>query len=136
MKVKEIMCANPIYISPDTTLREAAKKMREKDIGFLPIGKDDRLVGAVTDRDITIKAVSQGNGIADMPVKDVMTEHIKYCFEDDTVEEAAKTMCDLQLHRLVVLNKNKRLTGILALKDLAKNNDDKLCGRVVHEITA
>lgn len=135
MLVKDIMNNSPTYISPTTTLREAAQEMRDRDIGFLPVGENDRLIGAVTDRDITIRGVAQGNGVGDMEVSDIMSAHIQYCFEDDPVEKAAELMCKMQLHRLVVLDRNKRLKGILSLGDMAsKSHDEKLCGKVLHDI--
>lgn len=135
MLVKDIMNNSPTFISPTTTLKEAAQEMRDKDIGFLPIGENDRLIGAITDRDIAIRGVAKGNGVSDLEVRDIMSEHIEYCFEDDPVEKAAEKMCKLQLHRLVVLDRNKRLKGILSTGDIAsKGNDDAVCAKVYHEI--
>lgn len=135
MQVKDIMSTNPRYITPETTLQEAAQEMLDHDIGFLPIGENDRLIGTVTDRDIAIRAVAQGNGVSDMKVRDIMTQKVMYCFEDDPVEKACESMCNLQLRRLIVLDNNKRITGILSTGDLAKNgHNDKLCGHVMHDI--
>jgi CBS domain-containing protein len=135
MRVKDVMNNSPIFISPSTTLKEAASEMRDKDIGFLPIGENDRLIGAVTDRDIAIRGVAGGNGIGDMEVRDIMSERIRYCFEDDPVEKAAEIMSNLQLKRLVVLDSNKRLKGVVSLGDLAsKLTDQRICGKVLSDI--
>lgn len=137
MKVKDVMCSSPTYISPTTTLKEAAVQMRDQDIGFLPIGENDRLIGTITDRDITIRGVAKGNSAPDVQVRDIMTKHVSYCFEEDPIEKAAEIMCKLQLHRLIVLDKNKRLTGILSTGDLAeKAHDEQLCGHVLEKICA
>jgi CBS domain-containing protein len=135
MQVREIMNNKPRYIAPTTTLKEAAKEMLDRDIGFLPIGENDRLIGAITDRDIAIRGVAGGNGTSEMKVGDVMTKNVTYCFEDDPIEEAAKTMCKQQLRRLIVLNKDKRFTGILSVGDIArKGRDHKLSGQVLHDV--
>jgi CBS domain-containing protein len=123
MQVGEIMTTRVELIDSQTTLRDAARRMREQNIGALPVGDNDRLVGMVTDRDITV------NGVADdlpgkTPVRDVMAEGIVYCFEDDDVAEASRLMADHQVRRLPVLNRDKRLCGIVALADIALYRDD------------
>lgn len=137
MLVKEIMSKKPDYISPHITLKEAASEMLKRDIGFLPVGdKDkDRLIGAITDRDIAIRAVAKGKDPSNTHVNEVMTEHIRTCFEDANVKDVAKLMSDLKIRRLVVLNRNKRMTGILTLGDLAtKANNDQLIGHILHDL--
>lgn len=135
MRVKDIMNNSPIYISPSTTLQEAAQEMRDKDIGFLPIGENDRLIGSITDRDIAIRGVANGNGVSEIKVRDIMSEEIQYCFEDDPVEQAAELMSNLQIRRLAVLDKNKRLKGIVSLGDIAsKSSDSDISGRALSEI--
>lgn len=121
MKLREIMTANPTIITPDTTLEEAARTMREQDTGFLPVGENDRLVGTVTDRDITIRAVAEGLECA-TPVREVLTDQLLYCYEDDDVETAARKMEEHQVRRLVVLNRNKRAVGVVSLGDIATEN--------------
>src|SRR5437870_3273848 len=120
MQVKEAMSKDFKIITPDTTLREAAEYMRECDCGYLPVGKDDKLTGAVTDRDIVVRGIAPGHNPDDAMVKDIMTEKVMYCFEDDDVKEAAKKMKSEQIRRLVVLNKDKRMTGVITVGDIAR----------------
>lgn len=135
MIVRNIMTKNPEIFSPDMTLKQAAQKMADIDVGFLPIGENDRLVGAITDRDIVIRAVAKGLS-ADTPIRDIMTDEIRYCFEQDNVDKAGQMMSDLQIRRLVVLNTDKRIVGIIALGDVAtKGKDTMLTGQVVESVS-
>jgi CBS domain-containing protein len=106
---------------PAMKLKDAAALMREGDFGLLPVGENDRLVGTITDRDITVRAVAEGKDPGATTVREAMSEGIRYCFEDQTVEEAADLMSQAQIRRLPVLNRDKRLIGIVALADLATN---------------
>ncbi|HJY65045.1 MAG TPA: CBS domain-containing protein [Ignavibacteria bacterium] len=136
MKIKEVMTPHAEYVDPATTIRDAAKRMKNMDIGALPVGENDKLVGMVTDRDITTRAVADGKNPQTTPVSEVMTRGIKYCFEDDKIENAAITMEDKQIHRLVVLNNNKRMVGIVSVGDFAvKDNDNNLTGEIVSRIS-
>jgi Mg/Co/Ni transporter MgtE len=119
--------------SPDQTIQQAAEMMAEIDAGALPVGENDRLVGMITDRDIAIRAVAKGLG-ASTKVRDVMTREIHYCFEDQDVEEVAEKMSDLQVRRLPLLNREKRLVGIVALGDIAAANDE-IAGEAICEIS-
>jgi CBS domain-containing protein len=103
---------------PDQTIREAASLMAQLDVGALPVEEDDRLVGMITDRDIAVRAVGQGRG-PDTPIRDVMSRDVKYCFEDQSVDEVTRNMADIRVRRLPVVNRDKRLVGILSLGDLA-----------------
>jgi CBS domain-containing protein len=105
-------------IKPDQSIREAARAMAELDIGVLPVEENDRLVGMITDRDITVRAVAQGLG-PDTPVREVMSPEVKYCFEDQSIDEVTESMGENRIRRLPVLNRDKRLVGILSLGDLA-----------------
>ena len=118
MKVREAMTRDVRLVRPDQPIREAAKLMGELDIGALPVEENDRLVGIITDRDIAVRAVAAGRG-ADTPIRDVMSGEIKYCYEDQTVDEVTQNMGELRIRRLPVLNRDKRLVGILSLGDLA-----------------
>jgi CBS domain-containing protein len=118
MKVREAMTRDVRLVKPDQPIREAAKLMGELDIGALPVEENDRLVGMITDRDIAVRAVAAGRG-ADTPIRDVMSGEIKYCYEDQTVDEVTQNMGELRIRRLPVLNRDKRLVGILSLGDLA-----------------
>jgi CBS domain-containing protein len=108
--------------TPGQSIRDVAKMMAEIDAGAMPVGENDRLVGMVTDRDIAIRAVAQGKG-PDTPVREVMSSEVKYCFEDEDLEHVAKNMGDIQVRRLPVVNRDKRLVGIVALGDIARKED-------------
>ena len=118
MKVREAMTRDVRLVKPDQPIREAAKLMAQLDIGALPVEENDRLVGMITDRDIAVRAVAAGRG-ADTPIRDVMSGEIKYCYEDQSVDEVTQNMGELRIRRLPVLNRDKRLVGILSLGDLA-----------------
>src|SRR5579885_1617400 len=118
MLAKDVMSRKPEFLPPSATLKQAADQMRTHDYGFLPVGENDRLIGALTDRDIAIRAVAEGRDPAKTTVKDIMTKGIHYCFETDSLEDVAQQMEKLQVRRLVVLNKDKRLTGIISFGDL------------------
>lgn len=118
MKVREAMTRDVRLIAPDQSIQEAARLMAELDIGAVPVQEDDRLVGMITDRDIAVRAVAEGRG-PDTPVRQIMSPEVKYCFDDQSVDEVTQNMGDLRLRRLPVLNRDKRLVGILSLGDLA-----------------
>src|SRR5207237_9752530 len=118
MKVSEAMTRDVRVASPDETIRQAAKTMASLDAGVLPVGENDHLIGMITDRDIAIRGIAQGKG-PKAKVRDVMTEDVKYCFDDQDVEEVTRNMADIQVRRLPVLNRDKRLVGILSLCDIA-----------------
>lgn len=118
MQVNTLMTREVRIAAPDQTLQQAARLMAELDTGVLPVGENDRLVGMITDRDIAIRAVAQGLD-ANTRVRQVMSPEVKYVFEDQEVDEVSIVMSDLQVRRLPVLDRNKRLVGILSLGDLA-----------------
>jgi CBS domain-containing protein len=117
MKISEAMTRDVSIASPDDTLQQAATKMAKLDAGVLPVGSDDRLVGMLTDRDITVRAVAKGKGPQTL-VRDVMSDDVKYCFEDDELAAVSANMGDIQVRRLPVLNRDKRLVGIVSLGDI------------------
>src|SRR4051794_15247862 len=119
MRVSEVMTRGAECIGADASLQEAAAKMKSLDIGPLPVCDNDRLVGMVTDRDITVRATAEGESPTAIRVRDIMTPEVAYCFEHDLVEDAARVMKKKQVRRLVVLNSDKRLVGIVSLGDLA-----------------
>lgn len=122
MLVNEIMTPTVRLTSPEATLREAAMAMRDQNVGALPVGENDRLVGVVTDRDITVCGVAEGMDPTVDRVAAVMTEQVLYCFDDQPVEDARTYMKGQQVRRLPVLNRQKRLVGILALGDMATDS--------------
>ncbi len=121
MKVSEAMTREVRLARPDQSIREVAQLMGEPDIGAVPVEDNDRLVGMITDRDIAVRAIAEGRG-PDTQVRDVMTSDIKYCFDDQSIDEVTRNMGDLQVRRLPVVNRDKRLVGILSLGDLAVEN--------------
>ena len=113
MKVSEAMTREVRLARPDQSIREVAQLMGELDIGAVPVEDNDRLVGMITDRDIAVRAIAQGRG-PDTKVREVMTSDIKYCFDDQSIDEVTRNMGDLQVRRLPVVNREKRLVGILS----------------------
>ncbi|MBL8269136.1 CBS domain-containing protein [Steroidobacter sp.] len=122
MKIRDAMTRDVRMVRPDQPIREAAHLMAELDIGALPVQDNDRLVGMITDRDIAVRAVAEGRD-ADTQISEVMTNEIKYCYEDQTVDEVTRNMGEQRLRRLPVLDRNKRLVGILSLGDLAIDDE-------------
>jgi CBS domain-containing protein len=118
MKVKDCMCHTVELVSPDSTIRNAARMMADIDAGILPVSDGDRLVGVITDRDIAIRGVGKGLS-PDATVSETMTQEVRYCFEDDDVEDVLDNMADLQVRRLPVVNHDKRLVGIVSISDLS-----------------
>ena len=123
MLVSEAMTENVKIANPDQTIREAARMMAQSDVGVLPVGEHNRLVGMITDRDIIVRAVAAGHG-PDTPIEEVMSPEVKYCFDDDDVVGVARNMAELKVRRLPVLNRDKQLVGILSLGDIALNDGD------------
>lgn len=121
MKISECMTRDVRVATPNDSIAEAAKTMAQLDAGALPVGENDRLVGMITDRDIAIRAVAAGRG-PDATVAEVMNAEVKYCFDDQEVDDVLRTMGELQVRRLPVLNHDKRLVGIVSLGDLASSN--------------
>ena len=119
MRVCDAMTPDVQLCTPDDTLRDAAEAMAALGVGLLPVSDTDRLVGMISDRDIAIRGVAMGRG-PDSRVGDVMTTDVKYCFEDQDLEEVTANMGDIQVRRLPVLNRQKRLVGIIALGDIAR----------------
>src|SRR4051812_2239561 len=114
MKVHEIMTAHARCVSPENNLVEAAGVMRELDVGALPVFEDDELAGMITDRDIVLRGVADGRDANTATVRDVMSQGVVFVFADQEVEEAARTMEEKQIRRLPVLNRAKRLVGIVS----------------------
>ena len=136
MQLKDIMTRDPVVLRPDAPLKEAARRMRDLDSGVMPVGEGDRLVGMLTDRDITVRATAEGRDPNGTPVREVMTPDVVYCFEDDDVRAAARKMEEHQIRRLIVLNRDKRLVGIVALGDIAVHApSDRLTGEITEAVS-
>lgn len=124
MQIQEIMTRDVDLADPNTTIGDIARRMREENIGSLPVGENDRLIGMVTDRDIVVRGVADERAPGNTAVRDVMSERIYYCFEDEDVAQAADAMSKHQVRRLPVLNRDKRLVGIVALADICRTGSD------------
>jgi CBS domain-containing protein len=123
MQISERMSRDVELAAPGQSIAEAAALMASLDVGALPVGENDRLVGMITDRDIVVRALAQGRG-PDTPIRDVMSSEIRYCYEDQSIEDVARNMGDIQVRRLPVLNRDKRLVGIVSLGDIATSKED------------
>jgi CBS domain-containing protein len=121
MKIANIMSHDVHFIGPDTTLRDAARKMKEIDSGALPVAEHDKLIGMLTDRDIAIRGIAAGKG-PDAKVRDVMSHELKYCYEDENVQHVAENMGELQIRRLPVMSREKRLIGFVSLSDISRGS--------------
>ena len=130
MRVSEAMTREVRIASPGQSIRDVAKIMADIDAGAVPVGENDRLVGMITDRDIAIRAVAEGKG-PDTPVREVMSTEVKYVYDDEDLEHVAKNMGDMQVRRLPVVNRDKRLVGIVSLGDVAVNEDKRTSGKAI-----
>ena len=134
-KLKDLMSRDVQIISPDGTIKEAAQQMRKGNFGMMPVGESDRMIGTISDRDITIRAVAEGKDPS-TKVRDVMSVGIVWAYEDDSVDDAAKLMGDRQIRRLPIVNADKRLVGIVALGDFAVESADiEIAGEALSEIS-
>lgn len=122
MHIKNVMTNHVLTVTPKHTVSDAAEIMKRLDTGFLPVGENDRLVGTVTDRDIVVRGLADGKS-ADTAIADVMSKNILYCFEDQEVSEVADNMSEQQVRRMPVMNRDKRLVGVVSLGDLWTEGD-------------
>jgi CBS domain-containing protein len=128
MRVSEAMTREVRIATPGQSIRDVARLMKDLDAGAVPVGENDRLVGMITDRDIAIRAVALGKG-PDTPVREVMSEDVKYCYDDEDLEHVARNMGDIQVRRLPVVNRDKRLVGIVSLGDVSQKEDSRTTGK-------
>ena len=135
MQVKELMSRGVEFVSADVTLREAAEKMKRYDIGAIPVLEHGILKGIITDRDITIRAVSEGRDPNKTKIKDMMTPEVFSCFEDQEIEEAVKLMEEKQVRRLVVMNRDNMPVGVLSMGDIAVHGSEKLAGEAFERVS-
>jgi len=137
MKVKEAMHKGVDWVDPDTPVIDLAKLMRQHDIGAIPIGQNDRLIGMVTDRDIVCKGLAEdGFDISRATARDVMTRGIHCCNEDDDLAKAVRHMEELKVRRLPVINKSKRMVGILTLGDISRSAQSDLLSEILKSVSA
>lgn len=135
MKVKEVMHGGVTWVSPNTPILEIAKKMQTNDVGSIPVGENDRLVGMVTDRDIVCRGLAGGKDMATLTARDVMTGGIVYCQTEDDVGRAIDTMKNKKIRRLPVLDSNKRMVGMLSLGDLSDKAGPAQCADVMRAVS-
>jgi CBS domain-containing protein len=122
-KLKDVMSRDVQVVNPEMTIEDAARAMCDGDFGMLPVGENDRMIGAISDRDIAVRAIAEGKG-PKTKVREIMSDRIFWAFDDDSVEHAAKLMSEHQVRRLPVVDHNKRLVGIVALGDFAVESDE------------
>lgn len=134
MKVKDVMSRNCTFVSPQTTLAETAKIMCDQDIGFVPVAENDKMIGMVTDRDIVCRGIAKG-AESNSPVKSCMSPQTYYCFDDQEAEEVCANMADIKVRRLPVVNREKRLVGVVSIGDLAQTVNKIKLGQTVQSIT-
>ncbi|MFP3944372.1 MAG: CBS domain-containing protein [Alphaproteobacteria bacterium] len=133
MQVREIMTRDVDWVAPDTTVQDAARRMRDENIGALPVGENDKLIGMVTDRDIVVRLLPEGRDISSATVKDAMSDKLLYCFDDQNIEEVADNMGEHHVRRLPVVNREKRLVGMISLGDIARSGAEQPAGHALGE---
>jgi CBS domain-containing protein len=134
MEIRELMTEDVDFVGPETQVLEIARKMRENDIGSTPVVENDRLIGMVTDRDIVLRVVAEGADVRSATARAAMSPKVLYCFEDQTVEQVLENMGHNQIRRLPVVNRDKRLVGVVSLGDLVKASEAK-AGAALHDIS-
>jgi len=136
MKVNEIMTTDFEMIDSTASLIEAAEKMKSLNVGFLPVREGTRLAGLITDRDLVIRGLAEGLDPGSTHVKDIISSEVVYCYEDDSVEEAARLMEDNQIRRLIIVNHDQTPVGILSIGDIAvKSGQEQLAGEILERVS-
>jgi len=133
-RVADVMQRHVQIASPEDSVQQAARLMRESDVGVLPVGEGDRLIGMVTDRDVAVRVAAEGRDPARTKVREVMSEDVRYVFEDEEVEHVAENMAQQQVRRLPVMNRQKRLVGVISLGDIAKGQRPHLAGQALRGV--
>jgi CBS domain-containing protein len=134
MKVRDAMHQGVTWVEPDTNIKELARMMRDEDIGSIPVGENDRLVGMVTDRDIVCKGLADGKDVSSLTARDVMTGPIVYCRADEEVDDAVRIMEEHEIRRLPVINEDKRMVGMLSMGDIADCASRDLTAEVMRAV--
>jgi CBS domain-containing protein len=134
MQAKDLMTPDVECVSPDTKIPKVARIMKLMDIGFVPVCDNDRLIGVVTDRDIVLRAVAEDMNIKDSLARDVMTEDLCWCYDDQTADEIAEYMSSHEVRRVVILDRKKRLAGVISIGDLAKRGEQAKAGEAIGDI--
>jgi CBS domain-containing protein len=135
-QIKDIMTPNFKFMAPDSPVSQVAQQMRDMDCGFMPLAENDKMVGMITDRDITIRAIAEGKDPANTPAREIMTAKTYYCYDDQDIEEVCNNMGEIQVRRLPVVNREKRLVGVVSMGDLAQSASRPNIGQTQQQITA
>jgi CBS domain-containing protein len=135
-QIKDVMSANFKWMAPDSPISQVAEQMRDLDCGFMPLAENDKMIGMITDRDITIRAIAEGKNPQNTPARECMTAKTYYCYDDQDVEEICNNMGELQIRRMPVVNRDKRLVGIVSMGDLAQAASRPNVGQTQQQITA
>jgi CBS domain-containing protein len=136
MKVKEMMHKGVEWVSPDTSVATLAKKMLQHDVGALPVGENDRLIGIVTDRDIAMRGVAKGKDISKLTAKDIMTKNVIWCRDSESVGDAARIMERKRIRRLPVIDDHKRMVGMLSLGDISHAASQRISAEITKAVSA
>ena len=136
MKVSEVMHRGVNWVAPDASLAQIAKIMKNDDVGAVPVGENDRLIGMVTDRDIALRALASDRDTASLTARDVLTKGIVYCRTDETVEDAIRLMESKQIRRLPVIDDKKRMVGMLSVGDISHHSGRELMGELMMAVSA
>jgi len=136
MKVKDAMHKGAEWAEATTLVPTIAKKMRDLDVGAIPIGENDRLIGMITDRDIALRAVAEGKDAGKLTARDVMSKGIVFCRDSEDVEDAVRIMEQKKIRRLPVLDENKRLVGMLSLGDVCHGASQEISGETLKAVSA
>ena len=136
MKVENIMHKGVEWVSPDTSIVALARKMQQFDIGAIPVGENDRLIGMVTDRDVVIRGVADGKDPSKLTARDVMTKGVTYCRDNEEVDEAVRIMESERIRRLPVIDANKRMVGMISLGDMSHAASKKIAAEVTRAVSA
>lgn len=134
MIARDLMTRNVECIAPGMPLEEAARTMKRLDVGFLPVCEKDRLIGTITDRDIVLRVVAEGKDIKKCTASEVLTPSVFWCFDDQSADEIAEYMSKQEIRRVLILDRNKRLAGVISIGDLAKRGDESTAGETIREI--
>jgi CBS domain-containing protein len=136
MKIRQAMHEGVAWVGPEAPVAELARRMRREDIGAIPVGENDRLIGMVTDRDIAIRGFANGDAVDNLTARDVMTDGIIWCRADDDIEDAAELMQSRRIRRLPVIDENRRLVGMVSLGDLSHAADNGVTAEVARAVSA
>jgi CBS domain-containing protein len=134
MKISEIMTTNVEFVTPETTITELAEKMKSLDVGFLAVCEKDRIAGTVTDRDIVIRGIAGGRDLNSIKTREIMSKEVHWCFENDDIKDVAGKMRDKEVRRMLLLDQNKRLVGVVSIGDLAKVEEQE-SGKTLKDIS-